>query len=279
MNVRRVTLFRIDSIVWGFLLYLALEHRAPLAIEDASGRWRLAALLALLAVAIPAELGVAVLAVDGDLLAQRAFPYVSAAFGMIAVGVVWLSEDLFRNRFVRGASFYLGRVSYSVYLFHLILIMALKPMMASAPLVLQLAVYVVAILALSTVFFAGFERPILAARPYYGAARRAAASIVAPQTRTSPLALGCSALCWALRRLAPASLARNAFMADKPYAFYPLLVATAVLVFALAETMRPHKAGAAAVAARAFLLFALALPVRRRSLPQLDRIAVGRDGR
>ena len=69
---------------------------------------------------------------------------------MIAVGVVWLSEDLFRNRFVRGASFYLGRISYSVYLFHLIVIMALKPLLATAPLALQLAIYVAAILALST---------------------------------------------------------------------------------------------------------------------------------
>ena len=69
------------------------------------------------------------MAVDGAVWAQRAFPYVSAAFGMIAVGVVWLSEDLFRNRFVRGASFYLGRISYSVYLFHLIAIMALKPLL------------------------------------------------------------------------------------------------------------------------------------------------------
>jgi peptidoglycan/LPS O-acetylase OafA/YrhL/lysophospholipase L1-like esterase len=259
LNARRVTLFRIDSIVWGFLLYLALEHRSPLALGDASARWRLGALLALLAVAIPAELGVAVLAVEGAPLAQFAFPYTSAAFGMIAVGVVWLSEDLFRNRFVRGASFYLGRISYSVYLFHLIIIMALKPMMASTPLVLQLAVYVLAILALSTLFFAGFERPILAARPYYGAARRAASAAVAPQREPRRLRL-LFGIALGLAALGAGVLARNAFMADKPYAFYSLLVATAVLVFALGETMRPHKASAAAVAARAFLLFALALP-------------------
>ncbi len=98
LNVRRVTLFRIDSIVWGFLLYLALERRAPIGLDAASGRWRLGALLALLAVAIPAELGVAILAVERRPLAQRAFPYVSAAFGMIAVGVVWQAEGLFRNR-------------------------------------------------------------------------------------------------------------------------------------------------------------------------------------
>jgi peptidoglycan/LPS O-acetylase OafA/YrhL len=259
LNVRRVTLFRIDSIVWGFLLYLALEHRSPIALGAAPGRWRLTALLGLLAIAVPAELGVAVLAVDGDLWAQRAFPYLSAAFGMIAVGVVWLSEDLFRNRFVRGASFYLGRISYSVYLFHLIIIMALKPMMAAAPLVLQLAIYVLAILALSTLFFAGFERPILAARPYYGAARRVAAGIVAPQRepRRLRVLLG---IALGLAALGLGVLGRNAFMADKPYAFYSLLVATAVLVFALAETVRPHKIGAAAVAVRAFLLFALALP-------------------
>jgi peptidoglycan/LPS O-acetylase OafA/YrhL/lysophospholipase L1-like esterase len=260
LNVRRVTLFRIDSIVWGFLLYLALERRSPIGLDSSSGRRRLSALLALLAVAIPAELSVAILAVDGDLLAQRAFPYVSAAFGMIAVCVVWLSEDLFRSRTVRGASFYLGRLSYSVYLFHLIIIMALKPMMAAAPLVLQLVVYVLAILALSTVFFAGFERPILAARPYYSAAGRAAGAIVTPQRERRRWRPSLLAVALGLAALGAGVLARNAFMADKPYAFYSMLAATAVLVLALAETMRPHTTGAAAVAGRAFLLFALALP-------------------
>ncbi len=261
LNVRRVTLFRIDSIVWGFLLYLALKRREPLALEDASGRWRLSALLALLAVATPTELGVAILAVSGDPLAQRAFPYVSAAFGMIAVGAVWLSEGLFRNRFVRGASFYLGRISYSVYLFHLIAIMALKPLLATAPLALQLAIYVALILAFSTVFFAGFERPILAARPYYSAVGRvAAAATVTPQREPRRWRPSLLAIALGLAALGIGVLARNAFMADKPYAFYSLLVATAVLVLALAETVRPHTTGAAAVAARAFLLFALALP-------------------
>ena len=83
LNARRVTLFRIDSIVWGFLLYLALERFALLALDDAKGRKRLGALLALLALFVPAELAVAIFAVDGHSLAQRAFPYVSAAFGMV----------------------------------------------------------------------------------------------------------------------------------------------------------------------------------------------------
>ena len=166
----------------------ARASRAACA-DVASGRWRLAALLALLAVAIPAELAVAILAVGGDALAQRAFPYASAAFGMILVGVLWRAEGLFRSRVVRGASFYLGRISYSVYLFHLVIIMALKPMLATAPLALQLAHLCRSRSSRSRrVFFAGFERPILAARPYYGAARRAAATVAATQRRSSPLA-------------------------------------------------------------------------------------------
>ena len=260
LNVRRVTVFRIDSIVWGFLLYLALERRSPIALDASTGRWRLGALLALLAISIPAELGVAILAVGGNPLAQRTFPYVSAAFGMICVGVVWQAEGLFLSRVVRGASFYLGRISYSVYLFHLIAIMALKPMIATAPLALQLAIYVALILAFSTIFFSGFERPILAARPYYSAGRRAAPAIVTPKREPRSLRSSLLAIALGLAALGAGVLARNAFMADKPYLFYSMLAAMAALVLALAETSRPYSTGAVAVAARAFLLFALALP-------------------
>ena len=69
------------------------------------------------------------------------------------------------------------------------------------------------------------------------------------------------AIALGLATLGVGVLARNAFMADRPYAFYSLLVATAVLAFALAEMTRRHGARAVAVAARAFLLFAIALPV------------------
>jgi peptidoglycan/LPS O-acetylase OafA/YrhL/lysophospholipase L1-like esterase len=260
LNVRRVTLFRIDSIVWGFLLYLALENRGPLALDIASGRWRLAALLGLLVISIPAELVVAIRAVGGDRSVEQLFPFVSAAFGMICVGVLWRAEGLFRNRVVRGASFFLGRVSYSVYLFHLIIIMALKPALGTAPLAVQLAIYVVATLTLSTVFFAGFERPILAARPYYGAARSAAMSVIAPGGEPRRFRPSLLSIAVAIAVVAAAVVARNAFMANKPYAFYPLLAATALLALALAERARPRSTGAVAVAARAFLLFTLALP-------------------
>jgi lysophospholipase L1-like esterase len=139
--------------------------------------------------------------------------------------------------------------------------MALTPLLASAPLALQLAIYALAILALSTVFFAGFERPILAARPYYGGPRSESASIIAPQGEPRRSQRWLLAVALAVAMIGAGVLARNAFMAAKPYGFYPLLVATAVLALALIETARPRRTGALAVATRAFLLFALALPV------------------
>jgi peptidoglycan/LPS O-acetylase OafA/YrhL len=261
LNVRRVTLFRIDSIVWGFLLYLALERFPPLALDHASGRRRLGALIALLALAVPAELGVAILAVDGSALAQQAFPFISAAFGMACVGAFRLAEDVFRGRLVRGLSFYLGRISYSVYLFHLIIVIALKPRIAAAPLALQMAIYLALMLALSTIFFAGFERPILAARPYYTAPEQApAATIAAPHGVAGRFRPSLLTIALALAAVGAGVLARNAFMANQPYAFYGLLAATAVLVLALSEKARPLSTGALAAGARAFLLFAVALP-------------------
>ena len=259
LNVRRVTLFRINSIVWGFLLYLEFERREPLALDDASGRWRLGALLGAARDCGP---GRARRRGPGCRRRSVGSTGISLRLGGVrhdAVGAVWLSEDLFRNRFVRGVSFYLGRISYSVYLFHLILIMALKPMLAAAPLALQLAIYVLSTFALSTLIFAGFERPILAARPYYGARGAQRQRIVALQRepRRLPVLL---AVALGVAALGLGILARNAFMADKPYAFYSLLVGTAVLILALAETLRPHGTGVVAVAARALLLFALALP-------------------
>ena len=151
--------------------------------------------------------------------------------------------------------------------------------MASTPLALQLTVYVLAILALSTVFFAGFERPILVARPYYGGPGREPVKTVAPHGEPRRFRPSLVAIALGLAAVAAGVLARNAFMADKPYVFYPLLIATALLVLALVERARPLSTGAIAVAARAFLLFALVLPFADALYRALDRIAASRDGR
>jgi len=285
LDVRRVTLFRIDSIVWGYLLYLMLEkHPAP-SLKTQAGSRRLGALVALVAAATAAELSVAGLAVGGSVAAQQVFPYSSALFGMAGVGLFRQADEAFRGRLVSAFSFWLGRISYSAYLFHILVVMALKPRIADWPIGLQLALYLAIVSTLSTLFWRAFERPILAARPDY--ARRPLIRRFAPPSpvnrrRDSPplpqrasrdarLKTGYAGegrgegqprlwtLALSLGLLAAVTLARNVFIANEPYLFYPALVAAAVVAMALAQRAGRF-AGGARLAARTLFLFALALP-------------------
>ncbi len=332
-DVRRATVFRIDSIVWGYLLYLALEKRPPFALKTDAGRRALAALGATLCLMTALEFGVATAALRGSAAAEQAFPYSSALFGMVAVGFFREADPLFEGRLASAIGFFLGRISYSAYLFHLVIVMALKPRIADWPLLAQLALYVALIAALSTVFWRGFERPILAMRPNYaptllreagkslppgadpGVARRAGwgvesrsgstevpAAVRAMRLALEPAAhplirrfappspasgrresppllpgldpriagegrgegtgkrLRLTSLALALALVAAGALARDAFMRDQPFVFYPALVAMGVLAMALAERAGRF-AGGFGAAARTALLFALALPV------------------
>ncbi len=261
LNVRRVTLFRIDSIVWGFLLYLALERRAPIGLDGASGRGRLGVLLALLAVMIPAELGVAISAVKG--VAH------GSARVSLCLGGVW--HDRGRRPLARrgplSQSHREGRELLSRP--RLVFRLSLPPHRhhgaeaahrldaAPAPTRPLCAIDPGAVDRLFRGIRAADPRgaPLLRWPRARGRRDRRAARI---EPRRSRPWLLISAL--AVATLAAGVLARNAFMADKPYAFYPLLAATAVLVLALVEQARPLSTGAIAIAARAFLLFALALP-------------------
>ena len=132
------------------------------------------------------EFGVSISAIEGSAVAQQAFPYSSALFGVAAVGFFREAEPFFRGRVASAVGFWLGRISYSAYLFHIVIVMAMKPMIADWPLLAQLALYVALICAFSTVFWRGFERPILAARPNYApsALLSPQASPIGPQARS-----------------------------------------------------------------------------------------------
>jgi lysophospholipase L1-like esterase len=69
-----------------------------------------------------------------------------------------------------------------------------------------------------------------------------------------------TSLSLALALIGAGALARNAFMGNQPWLFYPTLIAVAVLSIALAERAG-RLAGGLGAAARTFFLFALALPV------------------
>ena len=154
---RIATLGRLDSIAFGFLFFILIE-RQPRTFRY----------LVLLCVLSGLALGHStfVYYVTNSFSSQLYFLYASSIFFSSAVSLLYLAE---KDRPYRSpAAFvqlglWMGRISYSMYLFHLLIILLLSRFGALDNIFLYLAVVVGVCVAL----FYAFESPILKARPGY----------------------------------------------------------------------------------------------------------------
>jgi len=182
--VRRVVAFRLDSIGYGFLLYLALEQFGSQRLRKLPG-WIVA--MALLAATLCAYVVLNRITETGNRAAEHIFPFAAAVFGSAAIVCALRAEAAIqRLPALAWLGRYLGRVSYSTYLFHVILIELIGALLPQLGGFGQLALFLAVLFGFTTLFYVYFERPILAARPRY-ATRPAAAldplSAVAPADR------------------------------------------------------------------------------------------------
>lgn len=167
-DIRRVVIFRVDAIGYGFLLYLlttsATARNIPALrmLLDNSGF----AALPMIALGVAAFIATPITEGSGQ-AARWLFPFVAPAFGVSGLLFFYsLRTREFGGR-ISGFFGFLARTSYSIYLFHLIAIMTVKPAIAAYPVALQLAIYLALLFALSALFYRYFEAPILDARPAY----------------------------------------------------------------------------------------------------------------
>lgn len=161
-EVRRVVVFRVNSIAYGFLLYLAVQRL----------KFRSAGTQAALAIAAAAGALAAFAAADRTLLdgapGRQLFPFVAALFGVLLVLAFHLGERwIGRSRAVAAFCEYLGRISYSIYLFHSTALILLGPGLPETATGVRFAIYLALIAAFASAFYWWFERPILAARPRF----------------------------------------------------------------------------------------------------------------
>jgi len=172
-HVRRVVEFRIDSIAYGFLLYLILEQ--------AKFEWNAA--LRLIALLLLAASTALLLHINLQMLESQAawprhiHPFASAAFGMSTVTFFLSINSLLRMQWMKAIGTYLGQISYPVYLFHLAILYVLARLVPPHNDAWHFLLYAGAVVLFTTIFFHGFEKPILASRPRY---RHVTATGVAP---------------------------------------------------------------------------------------------------
>jgi peptidoglycan/LPS O-acetylase OafA/YrhL len=172
-HVRRVVLFRIDSIAYGFLLYVMLEQ----AKFEWNATLRVLAFVLLAAsTALLFQINLQMLE-TGAVWTKHLHPFASAAFGMSMLTFFLSINSLLRMQWMKAVSTYLGHISYPVYLFHLAILYTLARFLPPHDDVWRFLIYAGAVVAFTTIFFHGFEKPILASRPRY---RHVTATGVAP---------------------------------------------------------------------------------------------------
>ena len=159
-NVRRVVVFRLDSIAYGFIAYILILklQKIHVIITTAS---------AVIFFKIAFLLANQITNADQDVW-KDGFLYASAGFGICTVTALYTIDSRASMRpkiFSRFCSGF-GQASYSIYLFHSI-VLSFIPMLPGLDLSLSLTVYCVVVVLFAYVFYRVIEKPILARRPHY----------------------------------------------------------------------------------------------------------------
>lgn len=262
--IRRATIFRFDSIGVGFLLYVAMDRFLPVTT-------RRTALLSIAAVLLTGALafwGGWAATFNNDKLAQHLYPVTSGVFGAVLIGALTLHRGAFQARpAVASLCYFGGKVSYTIYLFHLIVILLLRPHLSGLPMLAQIAIFAAVLVAFCAAFFYGFEAPILAMRPAYrgdaGKRRNASGNVASLSDDLRPalkLDSRASAIAAGLMTVGGGALVNWSYHAPRPAVFYVALIITALALCAFLIATKMFRHGALRTSALMMLLFALTLP-------------------
>jgi peptidoglycan/LPS O-acetylase OafA/YrhL len=159
-HTRRIVIFRIDSIAYGFLLYLFVRTAPTLRDKIPLLSLVFACCVVLMYFVNTEAAGIS------HRIFRDLHPFASAAFGSSAILLCIGLEE--RVGIPERLADFMGRISYPVYLLHLpILYFLAKTSLSSQTLWLQFTIYVALTIGLATAFNKWIEQPILKARPGY----------------------------------------------------------------------------------------------------------------
>ena len=170
--VRRIVVFRIDSIGYGFLLYVMMKRFGESWTEKPKTSTQFLTFGIFVACALLGFYVTGRAITAGYVVSQHIFSFIAAAFGMSTILAFYMLDSICETRRISRFCVYFGRISYSVYLFHIILILLMRPALQQLPIAVQIGIYTGGCVIFSTLFFYYFEKPILAARPKFKLAPR-----------------------------------------------------------------------------------------------------------
>jgi peptidoglycan/LPS O-acetylase OafA/YrhL len=161
-EARRLIIFRLDAIAFGFLLSFLISRLPNLTSRPALPLQF--AFFGVVAIAMAAIM--ATLSTDGHTAIRFLFFYVSPLFGGSLIGIFCATNNAFVEwRAVERLSTFLGSISYDIYLFHIPVMLVVDRVVA--PPAILFALYIFGVLGVSALMRLAVENRILAARPEY----------------------------------------------------------------------------------------------------------------
>ncbi len=158
-NIRRIVLYRLDSIAYGFILFF---------FKDKIKEIKLNKLLVIIififsSIAIFKILEFNVL--NDIYLYKILFHFIVAIWGSSVVIFFYLLDEKIRNEKFVKLNLFMGKISYSIYLFHLLIIYMIS--LIDLSLISAFLIFFILQISISTLLYFYFEEPILKARPSY----------------------------------------------------------------------------------------------------------------
>ena len=159
-SVRRIVIFRLDSIAFGFILFL---------LKDKIKNNNLNKILIISLIFLTTILTFNILkinALEQEYFFQFIFHYIVGIWGASIVIFCYMIDKNLKNKDLIQINLYLGKISYSIYLFHLLLIYIIYTVL-NLNLIVSLIIFISTQIILSSILYKHFEKPILETRPNY----------------------------------------------------------------------------------------------------------------
>ncbi len=162
-DLRRITFFRLDSIAFGFLLFLVINKVSGTTINLFHNNFKIILLIFSFLIVVSSKMVIS----NPKPIWLLFYIYFTSCFGMLIVFILVRKNHLFESfKILKLFSFYSGALSYSLYLFHPIILIVVDQYEFKYTSI-KFLLYI-----LGTVFLAGmvryfYEIEILRSRPNY----------------------------------------------------------------------------------------------------------------
>ena len=158
-DIRRIVLYRLDSIAFGFILFFFKDKLRP----TIKNHFLLAVIFLFFSFFIFQTLKIN--AFEDIAFYKMSFHIFIAIWGSTIVLFCYLFDKKVKNQNIIKLNIFLGKLSYSIYLFHLLIIYIIS--IFNISLLLTMIIYLILQFIISILLYYYFEEPILKSRPNY----------------------------------------------------------------------------------------------------------------